>query len=57
MKGEVLCSMVLASAASPVTTVWWQGGVVTSALLRQWCALCFPVICAFFLGGVRQHNG
>ncbi|KAI9457306.1 hypothetical protein F5148DRAFT_1222754 [Russula earlei] len=64
MEGEVLCGMVLASAASPVTMAWWQGltfflrgSVVTSALLRWRCALCFPVICAFFLGGARRHNG
>ncbi|KAI9459558.1 hypothetical protein F5148DRAFT_1218667 [Russula earlei] len=64
MEGEVLCGVVLASVASPLTTAWWrglmfflQGGVVTSALLRRWRALCFPVICAFFLGGARRRNG
>ncbi|KAI9507212.1 hypothetical protein F5148DRAFT_1207528 [Russula earlei] len=64
MEGEVLCGLVLASAASPVTTAWWRGlmfflrgGVVTSALLRGRCALRFPVICAFFLGGARRRNG
>ncbi|KAI9507636.1 hypothetical protein F5148DRAFT_1203270, partial [Russula earlei] len=63
MEGEVLCSVVLVFAASPVTMAWWQGlmfflwgGVVTSALLRQWGALHFPVIYAFFLSGARWHN-
>ncbi|KAI9459831.1 hypothetical protein F5148DRAFT_1150794 [Russula earlei] len=59
MEGEVWCGAVLASAASPVTTVWWQGltfflqgGIVTSALLRQRCALRFLVNC-----GVTASNG
>ncbi|KAI9453231.1 hypothetical protein F5148DRAFT_1233791 [Russula earlei] len=57
MEGEVLCSVVLALVASPGQMFFLQGGVVTSALLRWWCALHFLVICAFFLGGARQHNG
>ncbi|KAI9512121.1 hypothetical protein F5148DRAFT_1165301 [Russula earlei] len=57
MKGEVLCGVVLALAASPVTTAWWQGNIVTSALLRWQHALCFLVICAFFLGSARRRNG